>query len=90
MRNRTQLPKSERKLDWVSDEEIKLALSTAVNHSYSLNNEDAISIALDMLGFSRATETAKKRIGELIQNLLEATILRVERDRLVLGEPSSE
>jgi len=88
VRNRAQLPSAERKFDWVSDEEIQLAIATAVSNSYSLNNEDATAMALDMLGFSRATAAVKSRIGGLIDQLLEKRVLAIDRDRLTMGHTS--
>jgi len=55
IRNRGQLDASERKIELVSVEEMDLALLETVTLGFSMTSEDAVSGALSLLGFGRAT-----------------------------------
>lgn len=55
IRNRAQLEAAERKIELVAPEEIDLALLETVTLGFSMATEDAVSGALSLLGFGRAT-----------------------------------
>lgn len=55
IRNRAQLEAAERKIELVAPEEIDLALLETVTLEFSMATEDAVSGALSLLGFGRAT-----------------------------------
>jgi hypothetical protein len=55
IRNRAQLEASERKIELVAPEEMDLALLETVTLGFSMASEDAVSGALSLLGFGRAT-----------------------------------
>lgn len=70
IRNRAHLESTERKLEWVAPEEIDRALLETITLGFSMSSEDAISGALNLLGFGRATakisQSLEERIGSLI------------------------
>lgn len=55
IRSRANWESSERKLEWVAPEELDQALIETVTLGFSMSREDAISGALGLLGFGRAT-----------------------------------
>jgi len=83
VRNRADLPLNQRKFEWVNSEEICLALVSSVELSYSLSEEDAIAMTLDLLGFNRATSAIKLRLQSEIKNLIAKGILKEDKCMLV-------
>ncbi|MGK4339993.1 DUF3320 domain-containing protein [Ectopseudomonas oleovorans] len=69
IRSRAHLESAERKIEWVAPEELDQALLETVNLGFSMGCEDAISGALGLLGFGRATSKIagilEERIGAL-------------------------
>lgn len=69
IRSRAHLESAERKIEWVAPEELDQALLETVNLGFSMGREDAISGALGLLGFGRATSKIagilEERIGAL-------------------------
>lgn len=69
IRSRAHLDSVERKIEWVAPEELEQALLETVALGFSMSREDAISGALGLLGFGRATSKIvgilEERIGAL-------------------------
>ena len=69
IRSRAHLESTERKIEWVASEELDQALLETVTLGFSMSREDAISGALGLLGFGRATSKIagilEERIGVL-------------------------
>lgn len=70
IRSRTQFEPAERKIDWVAPEELEQALLRTVTLGFSMTREEAISGALTLLGFGRATSRIaaifEERVDELV------------------------
>lgn len=69
IRSRAHWEPAERKFEWVAPEELDQALLEVVTLGFSMSLEDAISGALGLLGFGRATSkiagTLEERVGAL-------------------------
>ncbi|MGU9868747.1 DUF3320 domain-containing protein [Kluyvera ascorbata] len=77
IRNRAHLESAERKLEWVAPEEIDRALLETITLGFSMSREDAISGALDLLGFGRATAKISQSLEERIGNLISQRHLKM-------------
>ncbi|HBT4748414.1 TPA: DUF3320 domain-containing protein [Klebsiella pneumoniae] len=77
IRNRAHMESAERKLEWVAPEEIDHALLKTVTLGFSMSHEDAISGALDLLGFGRATAKISQALEERIGSLVTKRRLQV-------------
>ncbi|MEA1605563.1 DUF3320 domain-containing protein [Pseudomonas spirodelae] len=69
IRNRAHLESAERKFEWVAPEELDQALMQTVMLGFSMSREDAISGALSLLGFGRATAKVSGQLEERISSL---------------------
>ena len=71
VRNRSELSPADRKIEWVAPEEIDEALLQSVRLGFSLSKDDAVSSALDLLGFGRATQRISSAVEDRLALLLE-------------------
>ncbi|MDJ0839208.1 MAG: DUF3320 domain-containing protein [Acidobacteriota bacterium] len=85
LRDRGQLPSAYKKIDLVPPEEVALALVTAVNTSFTLTRDEAISEALSILGFQRTTAKAKSCVEKILQTVEKEGRLKIEHDKITLG-----
>lgn len=71
-RDRSSFSAADKKIDLVAPEEIEASLLESVRLGYSLNVDDAISSAIGLLGFGRATQkiaaTVEERLSALVQS----------------------
>ncbi len=77
IRNRAHMESAERKLEWVAPEEIDQALLETITLGFSMSREDAISGALTLLGFGRATAKMSQSLEERISKLATKRRLHV-------------
>jgi hypothetical protein len=68
VRDRSGLEASERKTEWVSDEEIEAAVLQVVEEAFSISVEEAGVRAMGMMGFRRRTLDLQDRVTSLIEN----------------------
>jgi hypothetical protein len=71
VRNRNSLPTANKKIELVPDREIEEALKVTVETAFSLSADEAISEALSMMGFQRATNKARSRVNSVLSRLLK-------------------
>jgi len=69
-RDRSSFSPVDKKIELVAPEEIDAALLESVRLGYSLSVDDAVSAALGLLGFGRATQ----KIGATVEDRLDALI----------------
>lgn len=72
IRNRCEFLPYLKKIDFIHPEEIKRAIIEAVRKSFGISRQEAISIALEMLGFERITDSLSQPIYKLVQELVVA------------------
>ena len=82
IRSRAHWESSERKLEWVAPEELCQALIDVVVSGFSMSQEDAISGALKVLGFGRATAKVTAVLEEKITQLVRDRRLEFREGRL--------
>jgi very-short-patch-repair endonuclease len=70
LRDRSALPASSRKLEFVADEEIALAILKAVTDSYGIEATQIPSAACKLLGFSTVSEERRRRVARVIDALV--------------------
>ncbi|MDX7757527.1 hypothetical protein, partial [Aeromonas hydrophila] len=70
IRSRAERPSVERKFEWVAPEELDQSLLETVTLGFSMTREDAISGALGLLGFGRATSRVSVSLEERIDSLI--------------------
>ena len=71
VRNRSELSPADRKIEWVAPEEIDEALLQSVRLGFSLSMDEAVSSALNLLGFGRATQRISTSVEDRLALLLE-------------------
>jgi len=72
IRNRAEFLPYLKKLEFIHPEEIKRALIETVNKSFGIPRQEAISLALELLGFARITDLMTQQIDKLVQELVLA------------------
>lgn len=88
IRSRAHWESNERKLELVAPEELDQALIEIVTSGFSMSHEDAISGALRLLGFGRATAKVATLLEDRIRRLQNQNRLGVREGRLVILTPS--
>jgi len=83
VRSRSSLESVERKIDLIAPEELDAALLEVIRTSFSISQEDAISGALDMLGFGRASSNIAAKLMERIDTLLRTGRIKRDEEKLV-------
>jgi hypothetical protein len=71
VRNRAGLSPADRKIELVAPEEIDEALLQSVRLGFSLSMDEAVSSALNLLGFGRATQRISTVVEDRLALLLE-------------------
>ena len=84
LRSRAELSSAEKKIELVAPEELDLALTEIIRAGFSMRPDAAVSGALELLGFGRATSKIGGAVNARIAALLEAGNLKLEDSRLVL------
>ena len=75
MRDRSDLPSQDKKLDRVSPEEIAYALLGVVRRNYSLSEDHAISETAKDLGFHRVTTAMHEQLLRILNALIAKELL---------------
>ena len=83
VRNRSSLESVERKIELIAPEELDASLLEVIKTSFSISQEDAISGALDMLGFGRASSNIAAKLTERIDTLLGVGRIKRDEEKLV-------
>lgn len=85
VRNRKDLDKSMRKIDYISDKEILEAILLSLNSGDATTKNDVIKFASDYLGFNKNANLSAK-IEIMIENLLNNNRLYIEDDALFIND----
>ncbi|UZE09846.1 DUF3320 domain-containing protein [Pseudomonas sp. B21-053] len=84
IRSRAHWDSAERKLEWVAPEELDQALVEIITSGFSMSRDDAISGALKLLGFGRATAKVAALLEERIDQLTLNRRLELREGRLTV------
>ena len=82
VRNRSDLPAQDKKLDRISPEEIAVALLDVVRRNFSLSEDDAISEAANDLGFQRVTTVMHKQLRRVLNALVTKNFLMRDEGKI--------
>lgn len=85
VRDRSQLDMSERKIEFVAPAELDMALIETITLGFSMDAEDAISGALTLLGFGRATSKIAGVFEDRLNALIASGRLMASDGRFILG-----
>ncbi len=85
-RNRSAFEPSERKIELIAKEELDAAILDVVRMGFSISPDAAVSGALDMLGFGRASANIASTMNARIKSLLKAGRLKRHEDKLVAAD----
>jgi very-short-patch-repair endonuclease len=84
VRNRRDLETAERKIEWVSPEELDVSLLDVVRMGYSISQDAAVSSALECLGFGRVTSNIAGTMNARIDILLKEKRLQLQDEKLTI------
>ena len=85
VRNRCALEVNERKIEWVSPEELDTALLDVVRTGFSISQDAAVSGALESLGFGRVTANIATTVNARVASLLKEKRLTRQDEKLVIA-----
>ena len=85
-RNRAGMPNSARQIEYVAPEEIMAAAITVVTNSLGMQLEEIPQAVSRRLGFKRTTEDMGKRIGNIVDKLIESGELVIKGGYVVNGK----
>ena len=84
VRDRTALEAQQKKIEYIAPEEIAEAILMAVEHSYGIGREEAISDAANLLGLRRVTKDVGDKIGTAVDSLLKDERIKESGGHLTL------
>ncbi|KON79832.1 DUF3320 domain-containing protein [Azoarcus sp. PA01] len=84
-RSRSAFAPAERRIEWVSPEELDAALLQAIHAGFSMEREAAITSAVEALGFGRASANSAGVLGGRLDTLLATGRLRLVADRYAVA-----
>lgn len=70
VRDRSAWPSADRKIEWVAPEELDAALLASLRLGFSLSKQEAVSAAIELLGFGRATQRIAGAVDERLEHLI--------------------
>lgn len=82
VRNRSLLPSAARKINYISVEEMGVALEKVVKDAIAIQREDAVPFIAKMFGYSRVTEEMKEEILKAIDVSIANNVVQQEGDLL--------
>jgi hypothetical protein len=75
VKNRAELDTQDRKIEYISSEELRIALMTAVRGAFTLSEDDAITLAGKSMGFARITPNVQTALREELETLKKEGLL---------------
>jgi very-short-patch-repair endonuclease/DNA polymerase III delta prime subunit len=85
VRDRSDLPAQDKKLDRIAPEEIAVALIAVVRRNFSLAEDDAVSEAASDLGFQRVTAAMHKQFSRIMKALVNKDLLSRDENIISIG-----
>jgi very-short-patch-repair endonuclease/DNA polymerase III delta prime subunit len=84
VRNRRNFDNSEKKIEQVAPAEIEAALVQCVKNAFTINSADAISDALNQLGFNRSTTAISGHVQSVVVDLVMRGIFKYVDGKLMM------
>jgi len=88
IRDRSSLPDTSRKMEYIAPEEICLAVITAVDSACGIDIEDAIAQTCRLFGFSRTTEGMRAYVEPLVRRMIDDGVIEERSGMLLVGQHS--
>jgi very-short-patch-repair endonuclease len=85
LRSRSELPAASRKLEYVSPEEIALAIKTVIKTSFGMQQHEIPINAAKALGFSRTTEDMIAKVTFVLQQMEQAQEIKKQGDTYIVA-----
>lgn len=85
VRDRSDLPAAQKKVEYIAPEEIKAAIYKTVQDAFSIDTDEAVTEALSLLGFQRVTAKMKESVLPMLNELVWQSHLRREGEKLSLS-----
>jgi hypothetical protein len=86
VRNRSDFPPQQKKIEYVAPEEICAAIEQTVNESFGMAADDVAVAACRRLGFARVTEEMRATVEEQRDKLVKEGRLELRGETLVLSQ----
>lgn len=83
IRDRSHFSATHKKIEFIPPQEFKKALETVVKNAFSINRDEAVSEAMGLMGFKRATEKAKLVFEEPIQSSISSMKMGLNGNTLI-------
>lgn len=84
IRDRSDLPASQKKIEFIAPEEIKAAIYKTVHDAVSIDSDEALTEALSILGFQRVTAKMKESVLPMLNDMVWHKQLMRNGERLFL------
>jgi very-short-patch-repair endonuclease len=84
VRSRSNLPNARKKLEYVSDAELRQALVTVVSGTFGVEPEQLAWHTLRRMGFHRVTDDMKTRTLKVIDSMMHSGVLKRENGELLV------
>jgi hypothetical protein len=85
LRSRSELPAASRKLEYVSPEEIALAIKTVIKTSFGMQQQEIPINAAKALGFSRTTEDIIAKVTAVLQQMEQSEEIKKQGDTYIVA-----
>lgn len=89
VRDRSDFPPQQKKIEFVAPEEVRAAIEEAVKESYGMAAEDVAVAACRRLGFARVTEDMRATVEEERDNLVKGGRLELRGETMVLSHDAT-
>lgn len=84
VRDRSELPSQQKKIEYISSEEIVEAFRLVVESSYGIDCEEAIKEVANLLGFRRITKDVGSILSSAMDSMIRGGLLKLDSDHLTL------
>jgi hypothetical protein len=88
-RDRSDLPSTERGIEYVAPEEIRVAIKEVVNDAFGVNRSEAATAAARILGYQRVPRTMMETLSRQVEVLIQSGELDESNDEVRLKTPDS-
>lgn len=85
VRDRSDMPPTVKNIELVPDEEIRVALLTAIRAAFSLSEAEAIAEALSLMGFRRVTAKANQKVSSALKKLVQDGAVTTTNDKVAVA-----
>jgi very-short-patch-repair endonuclease/DNA polymerase III delta prime subunit len=82
LRDWSDLESSMRKIEFVSDAELRKSIQVTVADALSIERDDCIAAALSLIGFKRLTANVKDKVDLIVTDMVSENILKEDGSRL--------